>query len=118
MNKVKVRIYNREYSLQTEETPEYTRSLARKLDEQISEMLSDKKAPSVVDAALLVALSALDESQKVNDNIDNLRTQIKDYVDDASDARMKAEELARQNKILKEKNYVLEQKLGLVGLEK
>lgn len=118
MNKVKVKIYNREYSLQTDETPEYTINLAKKLDAEIADMLENRTAASVVDASLLVALSAFDECQKLNDNIDNIRTQIKEYVDDASEARIKAEELTKQNKQLKERNYVLEQKLGLVGLEK
>lgn len=118
MNKVKVKIYNRDYSLQTDETPEYTIKLANKLDSQIAQMLQDRTAASVVDASLLVALSTLDECQKLNDNIDNIRTQIKGYVDDATQARLTAEELTKQNKLLKERNYILEQKLGLVGLVK
>ena len=110
MNKVKVKIYNREYTLQTEETPEYTANLAKKLDAQISEMIRSRAASSVVDAAVLIALSALDEANKVNDNIDNIRTQIKDYVDDAGEARLKCDELQKENRVLKAKLYELEQR--------
>lgn len=102
MNRVKVKIYNRDYTLQTDETPEYTALLAGKLDSQIVSMMTGKQAVSLVDASVLVALSALDDCQKANDNIDNIRTQIKDYVDDAAEARLKADELAKENKALRE----------------
>ncbi len=103
MNKVKVKIYNREYTLQTDESPDYTLKLANQLDTQLTEMISSRMAASVVDAAILIALSALDEAQKVNDNIDNIRTQIKDYVDDAGKARLKCDELSKKNRELEEK---------------
>lgn len=108
MNKVKVKIYNREYALQTDETPEYTKALAKKLDSQFFQMLNNRTAASVVDAAILIALSALDECQKVNDNLDNIRTQIKEYVDDAGRARLKCDELTKQNRELSEKLRQLE----------
>ena len=101
MNRVKVKIYNRDYALQTDESPEYTAMLAKKLDSQIVSMMTGGQAASLVDASILVALSALDESKKANDNIDNIRTQIKDYVDDAGQARLKVEQLERENAELK-----------------
>ena len=110
MNKVKVKIYNREYTLQTEETVEYTANLAKKLDAQIAEMIKNRTASSILDASVLVALSALDDCNKTNDNIDNIRTQIKDYVDDAGEARLKCDELQKENRELKAKIYELEQK--------
>jgi cell division protein ZapA len=116
MNKVKVKIYNREYTLQTDETPEYTINLAKKLDAQMTEMINSRSAASIVDASILIALSALDECQKLNDNIDNIRTQIKDYVDDAGEARLKCDELQKQNRELRARIYELEQKLGIAGL--
>ncbi|MFA5658304.1 MAG: cell division protein ZapA [Oscillospiraceae bacterium] len=111
MNKVKVKIYNREYSLQTDETPEYTKSLAKRLDSHIAEMMSGKAAASLVDACVLIALSAYDDCQKANDNIDNIRKQIKDYVDDAGAARLKCDELQKENRHLRVKNEELESKL-------
>jgi len=113
MNKVKVKIYNREYNLQTEETAEYTMALAKKLDTQIVNMMTGGSAISLVDASVLIALSALDECQKANDNIDNIRTQIKDYVDDAGDARLKCDELQKQVRALKEENKELEELINL-----
>jgi len=113
MNKVKVKIYNREYNLQTEEAQEYTKSLAKKLDSQIVQMMTGGAAVSLVDASVLVALSSLDECQKANDNIDNIRTQIKDYVDDAGDARLKCDELQKEIRALKQRISELEQMQGM-----
>lgn len=113
ISKVKVKIYNREYTLQTEETPEYTRLLAKKLDNQIEQMMAGGSATSLVDSCVLIALSALDECQKANDNIDNIRTQIKDYVDDAGEARLKCDELQKENRALKQRIAELEQMSGM-----
>lgn len=113
MNRIKVKIYNREYSLQTEETAEYTTELAKKLDAQIVELMTGKQAVSLVDASVLVALSALDECTKSKDTIDNIRTQIKDYVDDAGEARLKCDELAKENRALKAQIEALKQTQGL-----
>ena len=44
MNKVKVKIYNREYTLQTDETPEYTINLVKKLDAQMTENINSRSA--------------------------------------------------------------------------
>lgn len=108
LNRVKVKIYNREYSLQTEETKQYTLKLAEKLDSQIMEMMTGGSAISLVDASVLVALSSLDEAIKANDNIDNIRTQIKDYVDDAGEARLKCDEAQREIRTLKARITELE----------
>lgn len=113
MNKVKVKIYNREYTLQTEETSEYTLSLAKKLDTQLTAMINSRAAASIVDAAVLIALSALDECQKVNDNIDNIRTQIKDYVDDAGEARLRCDILTKKNHELETRLMDLEKKFRI-----
>lgn len=110
MNRVKVKIYNREYALQTDESPEYTTMLAKKLDEKIDTMMSGAQANSLVDALILISLSALDVSQKANDNIDNIRTQIKDYVDEAAQARLKVEKLQRENADLKQEIEKLKRK--------
>lgn len=111
LNKVKVKIYNREYALQTDETAEYTKALAKRLDAHISEMMSGKTAASLVDACVLIAMSSFDECQKANDNIDNIRKQIKDYVDDAGEARLKCDELQKENRALRAKIDELESKL-------
>ena len=113
MNRVKIKIYNKEYSLQTEETPEYTQALAKKLDLQLAQMLNSGSGMSLFDACIIISLSAMDDAQKANSNLDNLRTQIKDYVDEASNARNKCAEYEKEIAELKIKNDELEQLLEL-----
>ena len=87
MNKVKVTICGKEYSLKTEETASYFIGLAKKVDNTINQMTAQCDTLSVQSAAVLAALSAFDDAQKANESIDNIRTQIKEYVDEACRAR-------------------------------
>ena len=77
MNKVKVTICGKEFSLKTDDAPSYFIGLAKKVDTEIYKMASSADNISVQSAAILVALQAFDEAQKANDSIDNIRTQIK-----------------------------------------
>lgn len=120
MSKVKVTICGREYSLQTDESPEYIIALAARVDKEINDLVKTSPNFGIQNAAVFTALTALDEAQKANSSIDNIRSQIKAYVDDAakaraSEARLKAEvkelrelrtriaELEKENKELKKK---------------
>ena len=91
-NKLKVNIYNRTYNLLSEESQEYTNKLALVINSKIKGMMKAIPSLSVQDAAVLTALDCLDELSKANQNIENIRTQIKDYVDDAGRARSQADE--------------------------
>ena len=66
---------------------------------------------SVQDAAVLTALDCLDELSKANQNIENIRTQIKDYVDDAGRARSQADEAQKEIRELQAKVHDLEEQL-------
>lgn len=99
MNKVKVTICGKEFSLKTDEAPSYLIGLAKKVDEAINNMIEDSKGSiSMQSAAMLAALAAYDECQKANDSIDNIRTQIKEYVDDACQARLERDEAVKNEK--------------------
>ncbi len=115
-NKVKVTICGKEYALQTEEVPSYVINLAKKLDTQINEMINSADNISVAAASALVALSALDEAHKANENLDNIRTQIKDYVDEASRARAEKDEKVREIELLKTKISSLENEIKVKKL--
>ncbi len=99
MNKVKITICGKEFSLKTDEAPSYLIGLAKKVDEAINNMIEDSKGSiSMQSAAMLAALAAYDECQKANDSIDNIRTQIKEYVDDACQARLERDEAVKNEK--------------------
>lgn len=99
MNKVKVTICGKEFSLKTEEAPSYFVELAKKVDTAIYSMIEDADNNlSIQSAAMLVALAAYDDCRKANDSIDNIRTQIKEYVDDACQARLERDEAVKKEK--------------------
>lgn len=116
-NKVKVTICGKEYALQTDESTSYVLGLAKRLDRQITELVNSSDNISVQAAAVLIALSALDEASKSNESIDNIRTQIKDYVDDAGRARMERDEAVKEMELLKTKITSLENDLKLRQLK-
>lgn len=113
MNKVKVTVCGKEFSLKTDEAPSYLINLAKKVDAEIYRMAASADNISIQSAAILVALQAFDEAQKANDSIDNIRTQIKEYVDDACQARLERDEAVKNEKALLARVSALENELQI-----
>lgn len=111
VNKVTVTICGKEYNLQTDETPDYLISLAKRVDKEIGDLVKAKPNFGVQNAAVFVALTSLDEAQKAADSIENVRTQIKSYVEETAKARKEKEKLADRNKALEEKIAALEKEI-------
>ncbi|HOV41707.1 MAG TPA: cell division protein ZapA [Oscillospiraceae bacterium] len=116
-NKVRVTICGKEYALQTDESPSYVIGLAKRLDRQITELVNSGDNISIQAAAIIAALSALDEANKSNESIDNIRTQIKEYVDDAGRARMERDEALKELELLRGKIASLENDIKLMQLK-
>ncbi len=88
---VTVRIFNRDYRLITDESKEYTADLASALNRRLAELLSGKSTLSAQDGAALIALEACDDLFKTRSNLENIRSQIKVYFDDATKAKARAD---------------------------
>lgn len=112
MNRVRVTICDRDYYIRSEESAAYYHALSKKVDAAINEMLLSGGGISFQSAAALAALSAFDEAQKANDSMDNIRTQIKEYVDDAGKARAERDEALRNEKTQKDRAEELEKQLS------
>lgn len=98
-NVVKVRIYGKEYALTTEETETYTHKLASVLNQKLDKIPKGSSL-NKLDAAVLVALECLDEALKATTTVENIRTQIKNYADEASTAKAKLDEVLKENRML------------------
>lgn len=116
-NKVAVTICGKSYVINTEDTPNYVVGLAKRLDKQISDMVAGNENISVTMAAVMSALNSMDETNKAAESIDNIRTQIKEYVDDAGRARMERDEAYREIDLLRTKISSLENELKLLKLK-
>lgn len=95
-NKVKLEICGAAYVVSSTDTEEYVVQLAERLDKDMNEVLASAPSASVTTAAVLCALEYLDEWQKAVSGADNMRAQIRDYLEDAAKAKLAAEEARRE----------------------
>ena len=96
MKKVKLEICGAVYALSVEGEPAYYEELAKTLNEKMHGMLEASDRLSVTGAAVLSALDYLDELHRSNDGADNLRSQLKSYLEDAMAAKGTADNAARE----------------------
>lgn len=85
----KIKIFNKEYNIQTEESEEYTQKLADTLNKKLYEIVQGISQMTPLDGAVLVALDCLDRSLKAEIDIDKIRGQIKEYIDHAANTSEK-----------------------------
>ena len=94
-NRITVSICGDEYTFVAEESTAYMEQVAALVDKKMSEILTGAKVGRS-DAAVLAAVNLADELCKAQENADNLRRQLKTYLDEASRAKNEAAELRRK----------------------
>lgn len=110
MNKVRLTIAGTSYVLSTTDTEEYVTQLAKELDDDMNEVLTENPNVSTTRAAVFCAMDYLDRLKKSNSSADNMRTQIQNYLDDTAKANLAADEARREVERLKrEVQYLKEQ---------
>ena len=90
-NKVKLMIAGAEYAILTEENVKYVSDLGKEVDLEINKTMKENPRISTTQAAILTTLQYADNCKKATTSADRLREQIKDYLDDASSAKTKAD---------------------------
>jgi len=93
-SKVTVNIGGTDYTLKAEENPAYMQKVAALVDSKMGEFSGS--GLSRVDAAVLTALNIADELLKQQNNTENLRSQLKGYLDDANRAKSELSECKRE----------------------
>ncbi len=94
-NKVKVTISGTEYTLMSDEAPAYMQRIADMVDGKMEEIMVSGRV-SRMDAAVLAAANLADELLKQQTSTENLRNQLKGYLDDANKAKSELSECKRQ----------------------
>ncbi len=110
-NKVKVIIANTEYTLVTEEEPEYVQRVAILVDKKVSEITACNPHLSTAMSAMLTAINLADDLLKNDASADNLRGSVAEY--SKKIGRLEAEASEKDAKIEK-----LEKEIGELKLEK
>lgn len=114
-NKVHVRIGGASYTIVTEDDTEYVEGLAENVDSEIRSICNSNPSLSITQAAVLVALDQTDAYKKANASADNLRVQIKDYLEESARAKMEVEVARREVERLNREIADLRKKLNQRG---
>lgn len=105
--KVKIRIAGSDITIITDDDPNYTYELGKQIDSDLADVLIANPRISTTQATILVAMEYLDENKKAGVSTSQLRAQIKDYLDDASNAKSKADFARREAEKAKKEVEVL-----------
>ncbi len=117
MNNYRIKIFNRELNITTDETLEYTQALADRLNEKLAEIVSGVGNLTLTDATVLVSLDCLDKAVRSEESAQNIRQQIKAYADDASKARQQVVEKENEIAALQKKIKKLEEAASASGTQ-
>ncbi len=112
LNKVRFTVCGSQYVVSTPEDESYVQGLAERLDRDMQAVMEASPSASVAMAAVVTAMDYLDEMQKASSGADNMRGQIKDYLEDAARARMETEEARRDADRLRRQLEELKKKVA------
>ncbi|MCR5207872.1 MAG: cell division protein ZapA [Eubacterium sp.] len=95
-NRVNIKICGNSYTIVTEDDPDYVEELAEFIDREMKQIGQENPSLSTTQCAVLVALDRADACKKSTASADNLRAQIKDYLEDSARARMEVDVARRE----------------------
>lgn len=111
-NRVQVKIGGATYTIVTEDDPQYVETLAEEINGEIRSVCNSNPSLSITQAAVLVALDEADAHKKASASADNLRVQIKDYLEESARAKMEVEVARREVERLNREISDLREKLN------
>lgn len=112
-NKIKLNICGCDCAISSDDSENYIRSVGDEVQKTMSGIMKKNERVSVSLAAVITALSYCDDAHKASDSAENLRSQIKDYLEDSSRSRIEAEEAKREIERLKRELRTLRSRLGV-----
>ena len=95
-NRITVTICGEDYTFMAEESLSYMQKVAALVDAKMSEIMGAGGRVSRMDAAVLAAANLADELLKQQAAAENLRRQLKGYLDEANKAKAELGECKRQ----------------------
>jgi cell division protein ZapA (FtsZ GTPase activity inhibitor) len=116
-NRVKLNICGTECVIASDDDEAYVQSIGNEVEKTIKAISQKNERVSLTMAALITALSYCDDAHKAASGADNLRSQIKDYLEDSSRARMEADEARREIERMKKEIQTLRARLSESGTQ-
>ncbi|MDE7390442.1 MAG: cell division protein ZapA [Lachnospiraceae bacterium] len=117
-SKLKISICGYDFSVVTDEDRQYMLSIANRVERKVNKMLENNGRLSTASAALFAAMDYCDQVQKASGDEDNLRSQIKDYLEESGNARKQLEESKKEIDRLKREITALRRRLAAEEVSK
>lgn len=95
MEKIKITIAGIPYTVVTDNEPEYARDVAELADEKIISIMENGNV-NPTQATVLALLDFADEAVKARAEVENMKTQLKEYLADAAQAKSERDMLKRE----------------------
>ncbi|MBR7071225.1 MAG: cell division protein ZapA [Clostridia bacterium] len=95
-NNVRFTVGGIQYSVSGEESEEYIRSIARELERKMDAIAKQNTFLSTTMVAVMAAMDSLDRAQKVTEENNQLRDQLKEMTEKYAIARSDADQSARR----------------------
>jgi len=111
-NRVTIKICGSSYTIVSEDDPDYVEELGEFIDKEMKAVSQGAPTLSTTQCAVLVALDQADACRKATASADNLRAQIKDYLEDSARARMEVDVARREIERLNKENSNLRSRLA------
>jgi cell division protein ZapA (FtsZ GTPase activity inhibitor) len=111
-NRIRLNILGVDYVISSEEEEPYVRTVASEVEKNLYAIMQENPRVSSAMASVLTALDYCDEAKKANESADNLRSQIKDYLEESSRARMELDEARREMERMKREIQTLRLRLA------
>ena len=113
-NKVTARIGGIDFTFVASESPEYIEKLSEYVNQKLDEAAGSPSRLSAHEAAVLTAANICDELFKANANIENMRSQLREYVEDAAKQKASLNECKRElEKARTEIKNIKKQQMGI-----
>lgn len=102
MRKVKIYIAGSEYIITTPHEKEYVEELSKIINNRILTIMNQNTAISLNSALVLLLLEYLDNCEIAKKSEDNIRSQMKGYIEESVLARKEVSDLRKEINILRE----------------
>ncbi len=96
LRRIRLHIGGTDFTVSTDETESYVRELAADIDHTVNGILETDSRISGMVAAFLTALDYADAAKKAEAAADNLREQVKGYLDDNAAVRQELDNLRKE----------------------
>lgn len=103
VNRVKIEIMGSNYTIASPESESYVLSLADDVNKSVGELMESDSRLTLTAALVLTALGYADNLKKSEENADNIRRQLTDYMNNSSKELSELSFLKKENERLKKR---------------